>query len=128
MRLRRLSSYCPFLQIFPDASERELAVEKVFAYVQAHRPLPNVGALARLRISRQEIENDPRWHTLRDLLTQQLAIQQVKPRKGEVRVPLLPIAKLKPLLAVRTPRAFLFQFAAWCALYLASFYLVHIVW
>ena len=118
----------PFLQLFPEAPERELAAEKVFAYVQTHRPLPNVGALARLRISRQEIENDPRWHTLRDLLAQQVAIQQGKPRKGQVRVPLLPLAKLKPLLAVRTPRAFLLQFAAWCALYLASFYLVHIVW
>ena len=118
----------PFLQVFPEAPERELAAEKVFAYVQTHRPLPNVGALARLRIGRQEIENDPRWHTLRDQLAQQLDIQQVKPRQGEVRVPLLPLAKLKPLLAVRTPRAFLLQFAAWCALYLASFYLVHIVW
>ena len=39
----------PFLQVFPDEAEREAVGGKVFDYLAAHRPLPNVGALARLR-------------------------------------------------------------------------------
>jgi cell division protein FtsI/penicillin-binding protein 2/cell division protein FtsW (lipid II flippase) len=118
----------PFLQVFQDSAERELVAEKVFNYVQSHKPLPNAGALARLRMSRQEIESEPRWHALRDQLRLQLANPRLRPRKGEIRIALLPIAKLKPILAVRTPREFLLQYAAWCALYLGSFYLVHLVW
>ncbi|HKW97323.1 MAG TPA: FtsW/RodA/SpoVE family cell cycle protein [Bryobacteraceae bacterium] len=118
----------PFLEIFPDAGERELAAGKIAAYVQSHKPLPNVGALARLRVSRSEIESDPRWQTLHELLRRQIANQQGKPRKGEIRVALLPVAKLKPVLVVRTPREFLLRFAGWIALYLSSFYIVHFIW
>lgn len=118
----------PFLQVFPDPAERALAAERISSYVQKHRPLPNVGALARLRITQPEIESDPRWHTLRDQLRRQMASQPAKPRKGELSVALLPVARLKPLLAVRTPREFLLQFAAWIALYLASFWVVHFIW
>ena len=57
-----------------------------------------------------------------------MASQPPKPRKGELSIALLPVARLKPLLAVRTPREFLLQFAAWIALYLASFWAVHFIW
>ena len=39
----------PFLQVFQDEAERETVANKVFDYLASHRPLPNVGALARLR-------------------------------------------------------------------------------
>jgi cell division protein FtsW (lipid II flippase)/cell division protein FtsI/penicillin-binding protein 2 len=39
----------PFLLVFTDADERETVANKVFDYLETHRPLPNVGALARLR-------------------------------------------------------------------------------
>jgi len=118
----------PALQFFSDAAERQLVAERVAAYVEAHRPLPNVGALARLRVSRQEIESEPRWHALRDQLQQQLARDQGKAHKGTTRLALLPVAKLKPMLAVRTPRQFYLAFAGWIGLYLLSFYAVHWAW
>ncbi len=118
----------PFLQIYTDPAERELVAERIANYVRTRGPLPNVGALARLRVGRREIESEPRWHMLRDQLQQQLAAQQLKPHKGEVRVALAPVAKLKPLLAVRTPREFRLAFAGWVALYLVSFYAVHYLW
>ena len=118
----------PALQIFPDASERQLVAERIARYIQAHRPLPNVGALARLRVSQKEIESRPEWHTLRDQLQQQMARQQGKPRKGELRLALIPVAKLKPMLVVRTPREYRQAFAGWIALYLVSFYIVHLAW
>ncbi|PYT23008.1 MAG: hypothetical protein DMG58_28860, partial [Acidobacteria bacterium] len=118
----------PFLQVFADPVERQLVAEKIASYTRLHKPLPNVGALARLRISRQEIESEPRWRLLRDQLRQQIENQQPKPRHGDRRVSLVPIARLKPALIVRAPREFLTQFAAWIALYLVSFYVVHLVW
>ena len=66
----------PALQIFPDAVERQLVAERIAKYIQSHRPLPNVGALARLRVSQKEIETRPEWHTLRDQLQQQMARSQ----------------------------------------------------
>jgi cell division protein FtsI/penicillin-binding protein 2/cell division protein FtsW (lipid II flippase) len=39
----------PFLQVFTNSAERDRAAEKIWTYLQDHRPLPNVGALARLR-------------------------------------------------------------------------------
>ncbi|PYT26707.1 MAG: hypothetical protein DMG57_20705 [Acidobacteria bacterium] len=122
----------PFLETFRDPAERALVAEKLVAYVRTHRPLPNVGALARLRISRQEIESELRWHTLREQLQQQMDSQQhivhTGPRKGDLRIALLPVPKLKQTFAVRTPREFLLQFALWTGLYLASFYAVHFLW
>ncbi|HUJ23887.1 MAG TPA: FtsW/RodA/SpoVE family cell cycle protein [Bryobacteraceae bacterium] len=118
----------PFLGVFREADERQLAAERVAAYTQRHKPLPNVGALARLRVSRQEIENQAGWHSLRDQLRQQTANPQRRARRGELRLPLLPLTKLKPLLVVRTPGQFLLQFAGWIGLYMASFYVVHLIW
>jgi hypothetical protein len=39
----------PFFEVFADEDEREAVASKVFDYLASHRPLPNVGALARLR-------------------------------------------------------------------------------
>jgi len=40
----------PFLQAFQDETTRQEAANKMFDYLSAHRPLPNVGALARLHL------------------------------------------------------------------------------
>ncbi|MGH9666056.1 MAG: hypothetical protein ACRD9L_16650, partial [Bryobacteraceae bacterium] len=85
----------PFLGVFTDPEERELAAEKTFAYVRANHPLPNVGALGRLRNHAQR---------------------------------LLPLARLKAAMVVRRPRDFVRQYLAWCAVYLASFWMVHLLW
>jgi len=42
----------PFLLVFQNSDEREAAAYKTFEYVQAHRPLQNTGALARIRSGR----------------------------------------------------------------------------
>jgi cell division protein FtsW (lipid II flippase)/cell division protein FtsI/penicillin-binding protein 2 len=39
----------PFLKVFQDDAQREQVAGKMFDYVSTHRPLANVGALARLR-------------------------------------------------------------------------------
>jgi len=95
-RVSKPEELLPFLRIFQDDAEREAVANKIFDYIAAHRPLPNVGALARLR--------------------------------SAPRVPLLPLAKVKPALVVRTPAEFQQQFLIWIALYLAAFHVVFLIW
>src|SRR6476646_9504280 len=80
----------PFLQVFANAEQRGQAAETVWSYIGTHQPLPNVGALARLRA--------------------------------------VPLSNLKPFLCVRTPREFLLACALWLGVYMAAFWIVHLVW
>jgi cell division protein FtsI/penicillin-binding protein 2/cell division protein FtsW (lipid II flippase) len=91
-----LEQLLPFLQVYADQAERVVVAENVWNYLRSHRPLPNVGALARLRAT----------------------------RTGER----LPLANLKPFFSVRTPREFLRQCLQWLALYLAAFWVTHLIW
>ncbi len=114
----------PVLQIFEAGSQRELIAQRVWSYLELHRPLPNVGALARLRITPSEIDTlaqaDPRWGSFRG----RVAANQKQPSS----YPLLPLGKVKPLFVVRTPREFLDTYALWMSLYLAAFWIVHFAW
>jgi len=118
----------PFFQILPGEDERDYAARKAFEFLASHRPIPNVGALARLRVTRTEIESHPEWTVLNSQLKQQLAQQKDKTRRGELRIPLLPLAKLKPAFTVRSPLEFQAQFLMWIAAYLAGFYAVFLIW
>ena len=118
----------PFLQVFRDQDEREFAAKTVFDFLSTHQPLANVGALGRLRVGQKEIENHPEWSVLRSQLAEQLARQAGKPRRSELRISLLPLAKLKPAFVVRTAREYQLQFLIWIAAYFAGFYVVFLVW
>jgi cell division protein FtsW (lipid II flippase) len=48
-RVSKPEQLLAFLQVFQDEGEREQVASKIFDYLAAHGPLPNVGALARLR-------------------------------------------------------------------------------
>ncbi len=41
----------PVLQVSTESSERDSSEQRIWAYLRAHQPLPNVGALARLHVS-----------------------------------------------------------------------------
>ncbi len=112
----------PVLQIFEAGDERELIAQRVWTYVEQHRPLPNVGALAHLRVAPSEIENDPHWSAFKARLP------KTANNKPPSSFPLLPLAKVKPLFVVRTPREFLQTYALWMSLYLAAFWFVHLAW
>lgn len=127
-RVSKPAQLLPFLQIFPGEAERQAVATRTFDFLAAHRPIRNVGALARLRLSRTDIESQPEWTVLAGQLKEQLAHPPAKPRRGELRIPLLPLAKLKPAVVVRTPREFQTQFLIWTAAYLAGFYAVFLVW
>ena len=89
----------PFLLLVP-MEKRAPAAAAIFDYLQSHPSLQNVGALR--------------------------SGQPFKAADG-----LLPgaqLAKLKPLLIVRTPRQFFEQYLLWCLLYFGAFWLVHLAW
>ncbi len=109
----------PLLDPFPNREERELVAQKAFDYLQNVRPIRNAGALAGLRVSAEEIESDSRWDAMRKRLSAQ---------PNARRFSLLPLAKLKPLISVRTPAEFRREFFQWSALYFAGFYLAALVW
>ncbi|MGA2146990.1 MAG: FtsW/RodA/SpoVE family cell cycle protein [Bryobacteraceae bacterium] len=113
----------PLLAPFANRDERALAAERTFEFLERSRPLANIGALAALRVTREEADSDPRWDSLRKQF-QQLASRPHPPR----RIPLLPIAKLKPFMIVRTPVQFRSQYLKWVALYFAGFYVLALVW
>jgi cell division protein FtsI/penicillin-binding protein 2/cell division protein FtsW (lipid II flippase) len=96
--IQRPQDLVPALAMIPDPADRERTAESVWNYLEQHRPIANVGALTRVRMT---IAGSPAR---------------------------LPISKLKPLLVVRTPRIFLQQFVVWCFVYVAAFWVVHLLW
>ena len=127
-RVDNADQLLPFLQVFRSEGEREFVSKTVFDYLAAHRPLANVGALGRLRVGQKEIENHQDWGLLQGQLAEQVARQAGKQRRSELRIPLVPLAKLKPAFVVRTTREYQKQFLIWMAAYFAAFYVVFLVW
>jgi cell division protein FtsI/penicillin-binding protein 2/cell division protein FtsW (lipid II flippase) len=113
------SELMPLLESFPGRQERELAAERTFDYLQRIRPIRNAGTLAGLRLSAEEIQSDMRWDEMR---------RRLRAQPGARRLPLLPLAKLKPLVTVRAPEVFRKTYFTWVALYFAGFYVVALVW
>lgn len=91
----------PALQVIGDTDQRKFVAENIYAYSVQHRPLPNIGALAHIRMTASSSETH-----------------------GQ----LIPLAKLKPLLVVRTPQEFMKTFAIWSGAYLAAFWVIHFAW
>jgi cell division protein FtsI/penicillin-binding protein 2/cell division protein FtsW (lipid II flippase) len=94
----------PALQVVQESDQRQTAAERIESYLDSHRPVANVGVLARLRVPSP--------------------VAGIKPTT----LPLVPLAKIKPLLVVRTPQEFRQLYWRWCLLYLAAFWIVHFAW
>ncbi len=109
----------PLLEPFPNRAERELVAQRTFDYLMSVRPLRNAGALTGLRVTADEIESDPHWDTMR---------KRLRAQPNARRFALLPLAKIKPLVSVRTPAEFRREFFQWAALYFAGFYLAALAW
>lgn len=103
--LQNADQLLPALQVIADPNERTALAQEIYNYSQVHTPLPNVGALAHLHMPSSPDAVTHNEHT-----------------------PLIPLAKIKPLLVVRTPQQFTKTFAIWAGAYLAAFWFVHFVW
>jgi cell division protein FtsI/penicillin-binding protein 2/cell division protein FtsW (lipid II flippase) len=109
----------PLLEAFPNREERALVAERTFDFLERSRPIQNAGALSSLRVTADEIAADQRWDAMR---------KRANAQPNAKRFALLPLGKLKPLIAVRTPDQYRREFFKWSALYFAGFYLVALAW
>ena len=98
-----------------------MSAQRIWTFVLKNRPLPNVGALSRIRLGQTDVLNDSRARSIWERYT---AGQKPLPAS----VPLLPVSKVKPFLVVRTPKEFQREYLIWGLAYLAAFWMVHIVW
>lgn len=105
--------------VLPDGPENVIQ-QRIEAFLNKKRPLANVGALAYIRLQKQEIEQDVRWQAWRQRLA--------GASKKSSSIALLPMGKLKPSLVVRTPNEYLSACAIWLLAYLAGFWAVHRLW
>ena len=100
----------PYLGIFTEPAEREFVARRIY---DASGSLPNVGAIARLRVSDSEVaaaHGLKSFHGRHALLTSE-----------EFR-------QLKPLFVVRRPAQFRHAFFIWIAAFFAAFWAVHLWW
>ena len=105
----------PILTLYPDPAVRELVARKIYNIAGS---LANVGAIARIRVTRQEIAGRG-LQTLRDRLNTRESMPLIT--GDQLRL-------LKPSLVVRQPEEFRRSFEIWVAVFFAAFLLVNAVW
>jgi cell division protein FtsW (lipid II flippase) len=106
----------PALAAYADPAEREFVARKIY-YIAGG--LANVGAIARIRVTAEEVRGGRALKDLRDKLG------------GRESMPLLSaeqVRQLKPALVVRRPAQFRRAFLLWTGLFFAAFLLAHAWW
>lgn len=107
----------PALALFPDPAERLFVARRIY---QASGGLGNVGAIARVQVTPDEIRR-----------TRGLTTLKARLGDGERPISLLTNAQLrviKPLVAVREAAAFRSAFRLWVGIFFAAFLLVNVWW
>ncbi len=102
--------------IFPQQAERDFAARKIYYIVGG---LPNVGAMARIRVTADELAHERGLAGFRERLGGRESIALLTGDQFRA---------LKPLFVVRRPEAFRRTFYRWAAIFFAGFFLAHLVW
>lgn len=89
----------PYLLFFPIPEQRDDVAAQLFAYLQLHRPIANIGSLSKM------------WRGLEAARTNHLSL-----------------TRFKPLWTVRSEADFRRDFLKWSAIYFAAFWLVYLAW
>jgi cell division protein FtsW (lipid II flippase) len=100
----------PYLSIFAEPAERQFVARRIY---DASGSLPNVGAIARLRVSEAEVEAARALKSFRGRRSLLTAEQ---------------FRQLKPSFVVRRPPEFRRAFLIWVAIFFAAFWAAHIWW
>jgi cell division protein FtsW (lipid II flippase) len=105
----------PFLGIIAEPAQRQFVARRIY---DASGGLPNVGALARLRVTEAEIQGTR-------------GLKALSSRGGGRGITLLSgeqFRQLKPLFVTRRPAQFRRAFIIWAAIFFAAFWAVHLWW
>jgi len=106
----------PPLAIFPDPAEREFVAREIY-YISGG--LPNVGAIARIRVTGEDLRRGRNLRSFRDRLGTHQSIALLTPEQFRY---------LKPLFAVRRPAQFVRSFQIWVGVFFFAFLAVHVFW
>jgi cell division protein FtsW (lipid II flippase) len=120
---------------FASGPERRLVARELFGFLVledgARRVLPNVGNLARARVSAATIDGAPAAAGLRQRLAAERARADAAGLGSPESMPLLTAAELaaiKPFLVVRSRGAFVQSLLVWVGLYALAFQLASVFW
>lgn len=102
----------PFLGIIAEPAERQFVARRIY---DASGGLPNVGALARLRVTEAEIRETR-------------GLKALGWRRGLTLLTGEQFRQLKPLFVTRRPAQFRLAFFIWVGIFFAAFWAVHIWW
>ncbi|MGH9632685.1 MAG: FtsW/RodA/SpoVE family cell cycle protein [Bryobacteraceae bacterium] len=116
----RREQLLPFLPMFSLPAERELAARKIHNLLQeSDGTLPNVGAIARLRVTRREIEGSRRLDSFRERLGGGTSVSLFT---GEQ------FSAFKKSVLARSPADFRNAFFLWAAVFFTGFWAAHLFW
>lgn len=117
----RAEQLLPKLTVFTSPYDRQFAAGKILAYLREQGgSVPNVGALARIDVTRRDLQLNRRLEYWREPL-----------EKGAERAPLLSAAgirAIKPAFAVRNGSVYSRQLVMWAVILFLSFYALHAFW
>jgi len=121
--------------VLPLPGDRRLAAGELFGFLVpadgARRAIPNVGAVARVRVPAAAIDGAPTAAAYRDRLREERARAAAAGTEAPSSVSLLTstqLAAIKPSVTVRDRAAVRRVLLIWAALYLAAFHAVFAVW
>jgi cell division protein FtsW (lipid II flippase) len=132
LNLNSLSSHdelLPYLEVFPNLNDRQFAARKIYEYIIGtgsgsvnRRALANVGELVKIRITKEELDAKPQLEDLRKRLA------QTNDQRSINLLTLSQLARIKPILVVRSNNEFRQSFWKYGLIYFAGFYLVSFIW
>ncbi len=121
----------PYLDVFPHEPDRRFAADQLFRHLNptpnARQILPNVGTLAKLRITTEAIRASDNL----DYFANRLPDMQDSKTSMPTALPLFTsrtVSAIKPGFVVRTPSQFTYTFWWTLLLYFLSIYAVHMLW
>ena len=122
-------------RVFPLPADRRVAGQQLLSFIETadggRRSLPNVGAIARVRVPVAAIERVPAASAFRERVEQERERARSLGRDALVSVPLLTSAQLsavKPFFVVRDTAAMRWSLVLWTLMYLLAFHGVSVVW
>jgi cell division protein FtsW (lipid II flippase) len=120
---------------FPSPAERRLIARELFGFFVledgARRVLPNVGSIARARVSAAAIDATPAALGLRERLAAERARADSAGADAPASIPLLTsgeIAAIKPLAVVRSRAEFVRTVIVWGGLFVLAFQMASVFW
>jgi cell division protein FtsW (lipid II flippase) len=116
----RAEQLLPHLTIFASPYDRQFAARRILAALRESGGLPNVGALARIGVTRRDFEVNRRLEHWRGRIGGSVDAVPLL-TSGEIRA-------IKPAFAVRAGAAYGRQLLLWAAVLFLSFYAVHVYW